>query len=87
MARRFESRPVAVVVFVNAEGVDAHDSTNVAELAVQQALAAAANTSGQLVLETRAGLRAVDVVQAVELGRAGRNGLIVPATSPHAYKP
>lgn len=86
MTRGLQSNPVAVVVFVNAEGADPHDSTNVAEMAIQQALHAAATDNGQLGLDTRAGIRTVQVAQIVELGRAARNGLIVPATSPNAYK-
>jgi hypothetical protein len=87
MARgRLDSHPVAVVVFLNADGPIPHDSANNGELAVQQALRAASKGTGQLVLETRGGLRGVSVVQAVELTRAGRNGLILPATSPSAYK-
>jgi hypothetical protein len=86
MARRPLSHPVAVVVFLTAEGADPHDSTNVAEMAIQQALGAATNDHGQLGLDTRAGRRTVHVAQVVELGRAARNGLIVPATSPSAYQ-
>lgn len=82
---RLKQHQVAVVVFLTAEGADAHDSTNVGEMALQQALNAVAS-NGQLALETRAGVRAVQVHQVVELGRAARNGLIVPATSPSAYK-
>lgn len=85
MARRPTQHPVAVVVFVNTEGVDPHDSVNVAELIVTQHLRDAADGGTHLVTNTRAGLRMAEIGQIVELGRAVRTGLIGLATSPDAY--
>ncbi|MHA6631856.1 hypothetical protein ACU61A_41040 [Pseudonocardia sichuanensis] len=87
MARRTNRHPVAVVVFVNAEGIDAGDAINVAEQIVAQHLHAARGRGGELVVETRAGQRALALGQTVELGRAVRAGLVGLATSPDAYTP
>lgn len=91
MARRPEAHRVAVVVFVTAEGADAHDAVNVAERAIQLGLVSIPGLTpdGQIPIEVgeRGEQRLVAVRHVVELGRAARNHLIVPATSPDAYKP
>lgn len=86
MARsRIQAHPVAVVVFVNAEGADAHDAVNVGELLIAQTLRDVADGGTHLTRNTRPGPRTAEIGQVVELGRAVRNGLIGLRTSPDAY--
>ena len=85
MPRRTSTHPVAIVVFLNAEGADPHDCANVGAMAVAAHLEAVGG--GRIDVATCAGQRAVTVVRVMELGQAARNDLIVPATPLDAYKP
>ena len=85
MARRTHTHPVAVVVFVIAEGVDDRDAIHVATSAVTQKLTTGGG--GSLDITTRAGLRRVDLAQVAELGDALRAGQIGLSTSSAAYRP
>ncbi len=84
MARRLQSHPVAVVVFVNAEGADAHDACNVAEIGLG-ALLAEHSTNNQIVVRTRGGDRTIGLGEVVELGRAQSGGALRITASSTAF--
>ena len=84
MARRLQSYPVAVVVFVNAEGADAHDAGNVAEIGLA-ALLAEHSTDNRIAVRTRAGDRTIQIGNVAELGRAARNGALHITASATAF--
>jgi hypothetical protein len=79
---RTSTHPVAVVVFVKAEGADAHDAANVAELGIAALFAERGN---RITVKTRAGERAIDLGQVAEVGRAGGNGELRIAAAGHVF--
>lgn len=81
MARRTSTHPVAVVVFLNAEGADPHDSVNVAEMAIEMTL----GPGTQLTVPTRGGNRVVHVGASAELGRAARGGALLITAASNAF--
>lgn len=81
---RTSAHPVAVVVFVSAEGVDAHDAINVAELGLT-ALLAEHSTNNRIVVKTRGGERAIQLGGVAEIGRAGRVGALRIAAASTAF--
>lgn len=81
---RTSAHPVAVVVFVNAEGADAHDAINVAELGLT-ALLAEHSTNNRIVVNTRAGERAIQLGEVAEIGRAHRAGALSISAASGAF--
>lgn len=75
---------VAVVVFVNAEGADAHDAINVAELGLT-ALFAEHSTNNRIVVNTRSGERVIQLGEVAEIGRAGLSGALRIAAASGAF--
>jgi hypothetical protein len=76
--------PVAVVVFVNAEGADAHDAANVAEIGLA-ALLAEHSTDNRIAIRTRAGDRTIQLGEVAELGHAQSGGGLRITASAKAF--
>lgn len=76
--------PVAVVVFITAEGRDPRDAINVAEQGLH-ALLAQHSDNGQLVVPNRGGNRMVLLGTVAELGRAQSGGALRIVASTAAF--